>query len=64
MTRDYLIAVLVDALHNPERKDDALVAVGQWQALRRDQKRERKRATLCVAYCKGLSNAALERGRA
>lgn len=64
MTRDYLIAALVDALHNPERKAAALDAVGQLQALRRDQKRERRRAALCVAYCKGLNNAALERGRA
>ena len=64
MTRDYLIATLVDALHNPERKAAALDAVGQWQALRCDQRRERKRAALCVAYCEGLTNAELERGRA
>lgn len=64
MSRDEILATLVDALRNPALVEDALRKVEMLRPLRRDQKRERKRAALCVAYCKGLTNAELERGRA
>lgn len=52
------------ALLEQGRAAEALIVLAQVQPLKRAQRRERERASLCIDYCAGLTTEQLRKGRA